>query len=59
MLLTFRTQSDLVYLEDIGSARYLRDRDEIAKYSLTFDHLRASALPDDKSAALIEGLQHE
>lgn len=59
MLLSFRNQGDLVYLEDIGSARYLRDRDEIARYSLSFDHLRGSALADDKSAALIEGLFHE
>ncbi len=59
MLLTFKNQNDLVYLEDIGSARYLRDRDELAKYSLSFDHLRGSALADDKSAVLIEGLLHE
>jgi len=59
MLLSFRNQGDLVYLEDIASARYLRDRDEAAKYSLAFDHLRASALADDKSAALIEVLLHD
>jgi transcriptional regulator with XRE-family HTH domain len=59
MLLSFRTQSDLVYVEDIGSARYLRDRDEVARYALTYDHLRGSALADDKSAALIEGLMHD
>src|SRR5579863_245776 len=48
MLLSFRNQGDLVYMEDIGSARYVRDRDEVARYGLTFDHLRASALADDK-----------
>jgi transcriptional regulator with XRE-family HTH domain len=59
MLLSFRHQYDLVYMEDIGSARYIRDRDEVARYSLAFDHLRASALADDKSAALIEVIAHE
>jgi hypothetical protein len=59
MLLSFRHQGDLVYLEDIGSARYIRDRDEVAKYSLAFDHLRGNALADDKSAALIEVIAHE
>jgi transcriptional regulator with XRE-family HTH domain len=52
-LLTFQNQGDLVYVEDVGSARYIRDRDEAARYSLTFDHLRGSALADDKSAGLI------
>jgi len=57
MLLSFKGgQQDLVYLEDIGAARYLRDREDVAKYSLAFDHLRGSALADDKSAALIEGM---
>ena len=59
MLLSFKHQGDLVYLEDIGSARYLRDLDSVAKYSLAFDHLRGSALADDKSAALIEVIAHE
>jgi hypothetical protein len=58
MLLSFRNQPDLVYLEDISSARYIRDRDEVARYALTYDHLRASALADDKSAALIEVIGH-
>jgi transcriptional regulator with XRE-family HTH domain len=57
MLLSFKGgQQDLVYAEDIGAARYLRDREDVATYSLAFDHLRGSALADDKSAALIEGI---
>jgi len=44
----------VVYLEDVGSARYVRDRDEVAQYVLTFDHLRACALNDSKSLALIK-----
>jgi transcriptional regulator with XRE-family HTH domain len=45
----------IVYLEDVRSARYLRDRDEVAQYVLTFDHLRSCALNDRKSLALIKG----
>lgn len=45
----------IVYLEDVGSARYVRDRDEVSRYALIFDHLRASALNDRKTLALIKG----
>jgi transcriptional regulator with XRE-family HTH domain len=45
----------VVYLEDVGSARYVRDRDEVARYALSFDHLRACALNDSKSLDLIRG----
>jgi transcriptional regulator with XRE-family HTH domain len=47
--------SPVVYLEDVGSARYVRDRDEVARYALSFDHLRACALNDSKSLVLIRG----
>ena len=52
-ILTFKSESAVVYLEDVKSARYVRKTDEVALYGLTFDHLRASALTDDKSIALI------
>lgn len=53
-LLSFRNQrDDLVYVEDLDSARYVRNQDETARYSLVFDHLRGSALADEKSAELI------
>jgi len=58
-LLAFQNQGDLVYVEDVGSARYIRDRDEVARYSLTFDHLRGNALADDKSARLIGAMGNE
>lgn len=51
--------SPVTYLEDIGSARYLRDRDEVARYALVFDHLRACALNDSRSLDLIKGWQEE
>jgi transcriptional regulator with XRE-family HTH domain len=47
--------SPVVYLEDVRSARYLRDRDEVAQYSLIFDHLRSYALNDRKSLEIIKG----
>jgi hypothetical protein len=47
--------SPVVYLEDVRSARYLRDRDEVAQYALIFDHLRSYALNDRRSLGLIKG----
>jgi transcriptional regulator with XRE-family HTH domain len=55
-LLSFRHQGDIVYVEDIDTARYIRSGDEVARYSLIFDHLRASALADEKSAELIRSV---
>lgn len=43
----------LVYLEDIGSARYVRKTDEAARYLQVFDHLRASALDEGRTLQLI------
>ncbi|HEY2261440.1 MAG TPA: helix-turn-helix transcriptional regulator [Streptosporangiaceae bacterium] len=56
VVLSFDSQGDLVYVEDIGSARYARKREEVDRYCLAFDHLRASALPDSKSAEVIRRL---
>jgi len=47
--------SPVVHLEDIRSAHYIRDRDQVAQYMLTFDHLRANALDDNRSLKLIKG----
>jgi hypothetical protein len=44
----------VIYLEDVTSARYIRDRDEVGKYMVTFDHLRATALDEDESVNLIK-----
>ncbi len=59
VILSFDNQGDLVYCEDIGSARYARKREDVDRYTLAFDHLRASALPDGKSADLIRRLVHD
>jgi hypothetical protein len=43
----------LVYLEDIGTARYVAKTDEVNQYVLTFDHLRATALDEEKTINLM------
>jgi DNA-binding XRE family transcriptional regulator len=54
-ILTSNSNSSVVYLEDVKSAHYLRDRDQVAQYTLVFDHLRTLALDDRRSLKLIKG----
>ncbi len=54
-ILTVNSGSAVVYLEDIIKAGYVRDRDQVAQFTLRFDHLRASALDDKRSLKLIKG----
>jgi transcriptional regulator with XRE-family HTH domain len=58
-IMSFKAEPAVVYLEDVGSARYIRNRktDEVQRYALTFDHLRCNALTDEKSVTLIRGEQ--
>ncbi len=44
---------DVVYLEDLTSALYLEDADEVDCYNTSFDHLLAAGLSFTDSAALI------
>lgn len=44
---------DVVYLESDTSSLYLERPEEIARYTLVFDHLRATALPVKESIGLI------
>lgn len=53
-LLIAKNNSAMVYLEDIETAHYVRDRDEVSRYALIFDHLRSCALNDIQSIKLIE-----
>jgi len=53
-VLVSHNNSSVVYLEDLGTARYIRDRDEVSRYVVVFDHLRASALDDKQSLAIIK-----
>jgi transcriptional regulator with XRE-family HTH domain len=48
-----RIDPDVVYLEDLTSAFYLEDVDEVDRYNVFFNHLRATALSFDDSAALV------
>jgi len=48
-----RIDPDVVYLEELTRAIYLEDVAEVDKYNMFFNHLRATALSFDESAALI------
>ncbi len=48
-----RIDPDVVYLEDLTSALYLEDVDEVDRYNVFFNHLRATALSFEDSAALV------
>jgi transcriptional regulator with XRE-family HTH domain len=48
-----RADPDVVYLEDLTSALYVEDVDEVDRYNIFFNHLRATALSFEDSAALI------
>jgi transcriptional regulator with XRE-family HTH domain len=58
VVLSLDHQDDVVYFEEVWSAKYVRKKDYVDRFSLAFDHLRASALPDGTSAALIERIAH-
>ena len=48
-----REDPDVVYLEDLTSTLYVEDVDEVDKYNVLFNHLRATALSFEDSAGLI------
>ncbi len=50
---------DVVYLENATSDLYLESTEEIRRYTLLFDHLRAAALSPDDSTALLTKLVKE
>ena len=54
-----RADPDVVYLEDLTSSLYLEDVGEIDRYNMLFNHLRATALSFDESAALITSVAKE
>lgn len=54
-ILVSHNSPSVVYLEDPNSAHYVRDRDEVIRYALIFDHLRASALDDTQTLQLLKG----
>jgi transcriptional regulator with XRE-family HTH domain len=52
-VLTFEAASDVVYLEELDEARYLREPSKVRRYRLAYDHLRANALDERQAADLI------
>jgi hypothetical protein len=54
-LLQFPEAGDtaIVYLEDLTSSQYLETPGDVKRYTLVFDHLRASALSPERSADFI------
>jgi transcriptional regulator with XRE-family HTH domain len=54
-----RADSDVVYLEDLTSALYLEDADEVDRYNVFFNHLRATALSFGDSVSLIRSILKE
>jgi hypothetical protein len=54
-----RVDPDVVYLEDLTSALWVEDVDEVDRYNVFFNHLRATALSFDDSSALITSVLKE
>jgi transcriptional regulator with XRE-family HTH domain len=54
-ILTSRPGSSVIHIEDARNARYLREYEQVMRYTTIFDYLRASALDDQKSLRLIKG----
>jgi transcriptional regulator with XRE-family HTH domain len=54
-ILTSRSGPSVVHIEDARNARYLREYEQVMRYTTIFDYLRASALDDQKSIRLIKG----
>jgi len=54
-----RADPDVVYLEDLTSALYVEDVDEVDRYNMFFNHLRATALSFSDSTALITSILKE
>jgi len=54
-----RVDPDVVYLQDLTSALYVEDVDEVDRYNMFFNHLRATALSFDDSAALMTSVLKE
>jgi transcriptional regulator with XRE-family HTH domain len=50
---------DVVYLEDLTRTLYLEDGEEIDRYNVLFNHLRATALSFEASAGLIAAVAKE
>jgi len=54
-----RVDPDVVYLEDLTSALWVENVDEVDRYNVFFNHLRATALSFENSAALMTSVLKE
>ncbi|AQZ67393.1 Putative DNA-binding protein in cluster with Type I restriction-modification system [[Actinomadura] parvosata subsp. kistnae] len=52
--LKFAEFDDVVYLEQLYSARFVEDLERVAGYETAFDHMRSEALDEDDSRILIQ-----
>jgi hypothetical protein len=50
---------DVVYLDNATGGLYLETEEEVHRYSLMFDHLRAAALKPDNAMELVVALTKE
>jgi len=51
--------TEVVYLENLTGGLYLEHEDEVHRYTLAFNHLRASALSKEDSVRLISAMAEE
>lgn len=60
MILDFGNDRDapLVYVEGVTRSQFIEKPEDVQSYTLTFEHVVASALPPDESAARLAELQH-
>lgn len=56
VLVTRRGEPDIAYLEVQGRGQFVESSEEVARYGLLYDLLRAVALPPDASREMIAGL---
>ena len=49
----------VVFLEQAAAGLYLEEPEDIARYTLMFDHLRAIALGPDESVSLMEAIKDQ
>ncbi len=54
-----RIDPDVVYLEDLTSALWVEDVDQVDRYNVFFNHLRATALSFEDSVALMTSVLKE
>jgi transcriptional regulator with XRE-family HTH domain len=58
-IMSFQSDPDVVFLENRVSALYLEDSERVGSFTLTFDHLRATAESADKTRDLIRVVKAE